>query len=220
LTDTERDPSSSNEPPAASEGAPAPESRPKRRRRPWRAIRRAFAIILAVAAALVVTFVSIDLGAEMRRLAERGASAWLDRPTHIGKLKIRLLTGEFEVDDLVIEGLKPNDRPFMTAKRVFVNMPWWTFITHQLIIENVDMDGWDMLVEQFPNGKHNFPRVKGPPRAKPKGPSRFPMTTTVRQVNAREGRFTYDDHTTPWRVVCPNLNVSVFKGRDTYRGTA
>jgi translocation-and-assembly-module (TAM) inner membrane subunit TamB-like protein len=220
LTDNERNPSSSNEPQAASEGASAPASRPKRKRGRWHTIRRALAIVLAVAAALVVTFVSIDLGVEMRRLAERGASAYLDRPTHIGKLRIRLLTGEFEVDNLVIEGLKPSDRPFMTAKRVFVNMPWWTFITHQLVIENIDMDGWDMLVEQFPNGKHNFPRVKGPPRAKPKGPSRWPLTTTARQVNAKNGRFIYDDHTTPWRVVCPNLNVSVWKGVDTYHGTA
>jgi len=32
--------------------------------------------------------------------------------------------------------------------------------------------------------------------------------------------FIYDDHTVPWKVVCNNLDVSVFKGRDTYRGTA
>jgi hypothetical protein len=179
-------------------------------------------ILVAIVAALIVTFVSIDLGPGVRKQAEHGASVWLDRPTHIGKLQVRLLTGTFEVDDLVIEGLKPTDRPFMTAKRVFVNFPWWTYFTHKLVIENVDMEGWDMLVEQFPNGKHNFPRVKGPPPdpKKPKKPSRWPITTTARQVNARNGRFTYDDHTTPWRVVCPNLNVSVWKGLDAYRGTA
>ena len=48
----------------------------------------------------------------------------------------------------------------------------------------------------------------------------WPFTTTVRSVIARNGQFTYDDHTTPWLVVCRNLNVSVFKGFDTYRGTA
>src|SRR5262249_6068089 len=127
-------------------------------------ILRGLGILVAIVAALVVTFVSIDLGPAARTRAEQGASNYLDRPTHIGKLKIRLLNGAFEVDDLVIAGLTPTDPPFMTAKRVFVNMPWWTFITHQLIIENIDMDGWDMRVEQFQNGKHNFPRVKGPPR--------------------------------------------------------
>ena len=187
---------------------PAPAPAPKRRRK--HPILRALGVLVAVVAAIVVTFVSIDLGPAARKRAEQGASGWLDRPTHIGKLKIRLLTGEFELDDLVIEGLRPADRPFMTAKRVFVNLPWWTFITHQLIVENVDMDGCDMLVEQFPNGKHSFPRVKGPPRPKPTKPSRWPMTTTVRQVTAKNGRFSYDDHSTPWRVVCPNLHVSVW----------
>ena len=41
-------------------------------------------------------------------------------------------------------------------------------------------------------------------------------TTTVRSVIARNGTFTYDDHTTPWLVVCRDLNVSVFKGFDAW----
>src|SRR6185436_18944671 len=82
----------------------------------------------------------------------------------------------------------------------------------------VEMDGWDMVVEQFP-GKHSFPKLGGPRQPK-KGPPFWPFTTTVRSVIARNGQFTYDDHTTPWTVVCRDLNVSVFKGFDTYRGTA
>ncbi|HTM24008.1 MAG TPA: translocation/assembly module TamB domain-containing protein [Vicinamibacterales bacterium] len=197
--------------------APAAVVGKTRRRHP---VLRALGLLAALVAALIVTSFTIDLGPSLRKRAEQAGSAYLDRPIHIGKLGVRLATGAFEVDDLVIEGLQPTDRPFLKAKRVFVNMPWWTLITHELIIENVDMTDWDMLVEQFPNGRHNFPRVKGPPPKGPKKPSRFKMTTTARQINARRGRFTYDDHTTPWRVVCPNLNVSVFKGLDTYRGTA
>ena len=129
---------------------------------------------------------------------------------HIGKLSIVLRTGAFQVDDLVIEGLKPTDRPFLRAKRVYMNLPWWTFLTHELIVENVDMSDWEMLVEQFP-GKHNFPKLGGPKKEKV-GESIWRMTTTVRSVIARQGLFIYDDHTTPWAVVCRNLNVSVFKG--------
>ena len=137
---------------------------------------------------------------------------------HIGKLSIVLRTGAFQVDDLVIEGLQPTDRPFLKAKRVFMNLPWWTFLTHELIVENVDMTGWEMLVEQFP-GRHNFPKLGGPKKER-KGDPFWKMTTTVRSVIARNGLFIYDDHTTPWTVVCRDLNVSVFKGFDTYRGTA
>ena len=100
-----------------------------------------------------------------------------------------------------------------------MTLPWWTFFTHELIVENVDMTDWDMLVEQFP-GRHSFPRLWRPKQAEERESRSGRITTTVRQVTARNGQFTYDDHTTPWLVVCRNLNVSVFKGFDTYRGTA
>jgi translocation-and-assembly-module (TAM) inner membrane subunit TamB-like protein len=205
------------EPPAA-ETEPASPPAPARRRRAFRFL-RVLGVLLAIVVAVMVASLTIDLGPALRTRAEDAGSKWLDRPMHIGKLGIRLDRGAFQLDDLVIEGLKPTDRPFLRAKRVFVNLPWWTVFTHELIVENVEMTDWDMLVEQFP-GKHNFPRVMGPPRTAPKKPSRFPLTTTTRLVTARNGRFVYDDHTTPWKVVCPNLDVSVFKGFDTYRGTA
>jgi hypothetical protein len=138
---------------------------------------------------------------------------------HIGRLSILLGRGAFQVDDLVIEGLKPTDRPFLTAKRVWVYVPWWTVFSHELIVDTVVMSDWDMVVEQFP-GKHSFPRVQGPKRAPRTGEPIWKVTTTTKQVIARRGRFTYLDHTTPWTVVCPNLDVSVFKGIDAYRGVA
>ena len=180
---------------------------------------RGLGILAAIVAALVVTSLSIDLGPGLKKKAEDAGSKFLDRPMHIGALKIHLGRGAIELDDLVIEGLEPADRPFLTARRVFVNVPWWTIFTHELIVENVDMSGWNMLVEQFP-GHHSFPRVTGPKRPPRKGEPLFRFTTTVKSVIAHDGQFTYDDHTVPWSVVCRNLNVSVFKGLDMYRGTA
>jgi len=199
--------------PAANDAAPA--AQPPRRRR---LVVRGLGILVAIVVGLIVASLTIDLGPALKKRAEDAGSKWLDRPMHIGKLGIHLGTGAFQLDDLVIDGLNPGDRPFLKARRVFVNLPWWTIFTHELVIENVEMSDWDMLVEQFP-GRHNFPRVMGPPRTSPKQPSRFTFVTTVRQVTARKGRFTYDDHTTPWSVVCPNLDVSVFRGLDAYRGT-
>lgn len=196
-----------------------PPPAPRKRRR-WRVLLRAVAIAIAILVGVLVATLTIDLGPTARKSAEVQGSKWLDRPMHIGHLSIVLRTGQFQIDDLVIEGLKPTDRPFLTAKRVYVNLPWWTIFSHELIIENVDMSDWQMLVEQFPGGKHNFPRVMGPPRTKPKQPSRFKFVTTVQSVIARNGTFTYEDHGTPWSVVCPNLNVHVFKGLKTYEGTA
>jgi hypothetical protein len=178
------------------------------------------AVIVAMIAAIVVGTLTIDLGPSLRKRAETAASKYIDRPMHIGTLKILLLSGTFELDDVTIDGLRAGDRPFLTAKRIYVNLPWWSIFSGELIVSDVDMSDWNMLVETFPDGRHNFPRFGGPPRdkSKPPGPKRF--TTTVKSVIARRGQFTYQDHGTPWSVVCPNLNVSVFKGIDTYHGTA
>lgn len=178
---------------------------------------RVLALLVAVIAALIVATITIDLGPSLRKRAETAASNYLQRPVHIGGLKVVLLTGSFRVSDLLIEGLQPTDRPFLTAKRIDVNFPWWTIVTGQLVVEDVDMSDWEMLVEQFPNGRHNFPRLFRESKG-PKGPKRF--TTTVRQVIARRGQFTYDDHTTPWKTVARNLDVSVFRGLSQYEGTA
>jgi len=218
LTDDALDPPEEAPAPDAAPAVSVPAKTPRPHRR--HPVLRAVGVLIALVAALVVTSLTIDLGPSLRKRAEDAGSKYLDRPMHIGRLGIRLSRGAFEVDDLVIEGLKPADRPFLKAKRVFVNFPWWTFFTHELIVENVEMTDWDMVVEQFP-GRHSFPRVMGPPRAKATGGEpRFTFTTTTKLVIARHGRFTYDDHTTPWRVVCPNLDVQVFKGLDGYRGTA
>ncbi|HMC77759.1 MAG TPA: translocation/assembly module TamB domain-containing protein [Vicinamibacterales bacterium] len=212
MADEPLDPPPDNEVPAE----PVPAPRPKRRRK--HPLLRLLGVVVALVAAVIVTSMTIDLGPHLKGIAEQQGSKFFDRPMHIGKLSIVLRNGSFKVEDLVIEGLSPTDRPFLKAKTVFMNLPWWTYFTHQLIVENVDMDGWEMLVEQFP-GRHSFPKLGGPKKPKT-GPSRWPFTTTVRSVIARNGQFTYDDHTTPWLVVCRNLNVSVFKGFDTYRGTA
>ena len=201
-------------PPApAAEQAAAPA---RRRRHP---VLRALGFLTAVLAAAVITSLTVDLGPSLRKKAETAGSNYLDRPMHMGYLGIQLGRGAFEIHDLVIEGLTPTDRPFLTAKKLWVYLPWWTIFSHELIVDTVDMSDWDMLVEQFP-GRHNFPRVQGPKRPPRQGEPLFKFTTTVKQVIARRGRFTYDDHTTPWKVVCPNLTVSVFKGLDTYRGIA
>ena len=201
----------------AAEPAPEPAAARPRRTHP---ILRALGILVAIIAALLVATLTIDLGPRLKGRAEKAASSYIDRPMHIGTLKIKLLSGAFELDNVVIEGLKPTDRPFLTAKRIFVNLPWWTIFSGELIVSDVDMSDWDMLVETFQGGRHNFPRFGGPPKDKnqPQGPKRF--TTTVSSVIARRGKFTYEDHGTPWSVVCPNLDVSVFRGLDAYRGTA
>ena len=199
------------------EGEPKETPRPRRRVR--RVVVRLGAVLLAVVVALLVTVLTVDLGPALLKYAEVEGSKYLLRPLHIGKISARLIPGVFVFEDLRIEGLTPADRPFLTAKMVTVRLPWWTIASRKLIVESVDMTDWHMVVETFPNNRHNFPRVT-PERRTPSGPKRF--TTTVKVVHAARGQFTYDDHGTPWSVVGPQLDVALYRSDATndYRGRA
>ena len=177
-----------------------------------------FAVILATAA---VTTVTVDVGPFVRRRAEQEGSKFLQRPMHIGRLSVHLWTGKYVVEDLLIEGLTPESRPFLTAQRIDVSMPWNTLFNRRVVFDAITMEDWKMFVEtfpsspEFPNGRHNFPRFT---RGGPRGPSRW--TTTLQYVRAHRGEFTYEDHGTPWSTVARNLEVIVARPADQYTGSA
>jgi hypothetical protein len=171
------------------------------------------AIVLAVA---IVTTLSVDLGPSLRGRAEQAGSQYLNREMKIGRLSVRLLTGTFVLDDFVIGGLEPGDRPFLTARRLEISMPLSALLHREVLFESIVMRDWRMLVETWPNGRHNFPKFTRESKG-PKGPKRF--VTTVRSVRALDGQFTFEDHGTPWSTVARNLNVTVRKGAG-YEGKA
>jgi hypothetical protein len=85
--------------------------RPSRLRRLWRAVRVLVAIVTAIVVGALVSVFSIDLGPSLRHRAETEGSKFIQRPMHIGRLSAKLTPGVFVVEDLVIEGLTPQDRP-------------------------------------------------------------------------------------------------------------
>ncbi|MBI4476351.1 MAG: translocation/assembly module TamB [Acidobacteria bacterium] len=191
---------------------------PRERRSVYRRVRRAvylfFSVLALVIAAALVTTLTVDLGPRLRELAERQGSQAIERRIHIGKLGVHLASGRFVVEDLVIEGLRPTDRPFLRATRLAVSMGWRTLIEREVLIESVDMTDWEMLVETFRDGRHNFPKFTSD---RPSGPKRF--TTTVQWVHAYRGQFTFEDHGTPWSTVARNLDFTLARLAD-YRGQA
>ena len=170
------------------------------------------AVIIAVT---FVTTVSVDLGPTLKGQAERAASDYMDRPMHIGRLSVHLWLGRFVLEDIVIEGLRPDDRPFLLADRITVSMPWSTLFNRRVVFDAIEMRDWRMYVETYPDGSHNFPRFT---RRNPRGPSAW--TTTLQYVRAWRGEFTYADHGTPWSVVTRNLDVTVARPNTEYRGQA
>jgi len=77
------------------------------------------------------------------------------------------------------------------------------------------MSDWQMLVEKWENG-HNFPRFNHDD-GKPPGPRR--VTTTLKYLRASRGQFAFEDHETPWGVVCRNLDINM-GNLPKYHGTA
>ena len=77
------------------------------------------------------------------------------------------------------------------------------------------MTDWQMLVEKW-EGAHNFPRFShddGQP------PGRSGSRRRCRYLRASRGQFTFEDHETPWSVVCRNLDINI-GNLPNYHGTA
>ncbi len=177
--------------------------------------RTTWMVAVALLAAAFVTSVTVDLGPMLRARAEAAGSKQIDRPLHMGGLSIRLFDGRFVVHDLLIEGLSPTASPFLKAREIVVSMPWTALFRRELLFDSIEMTDWQMLVETFRGGRHNFPRFTSNTRSS--GPRLF--TTTVQYVRARRGQFTFLDHSTPWSTVVRNLDVTVVKAVG-YRGQA
>src|SRR5262245_15509100 len=154
---------------------------------------RLVVIVLAIALAVaLVSVVTIDLGPALKGLAERQGSSWIDRPMHIGRLRVFIARGRFHIEDLRIEGPTPADEPWLVAKRIDISLTWRALFGREVLVDSIDMTDWRMVVETFANGRHTFPRVQGPPRAPSTGP-RW-VVTTMQYVRAHRGEFELRDH--------------------------
>ena len=194
---------------------------PRKRVWPRRARRLslyALALVTATVAGLLVTFFTVDVGPVLKAQAENQATKYLERPMHIGRVVARLRPGEFEFHDVVIEGLTPDATPFLKAKKITVALPWWTAFNRRLIVESIDMSEWEVVLESFPGGRHNLPKLM--PRSSGEKKKRD-FSTTLRRVVASRGHIRYIDHSTPWSLDAPNAHVTYFRrdARADYGGT-
>ena len=187
----------------------------------------AVAVVVAVA---IVASVTVDLGPAFRARAAVEASNRLDREVTIGRIGAYIVPGRFLVEDLVIGGLNPGDRPFLTAERVVVSIAWLALL-HGEILAEAEMTNWQMLAESFPDGRQSFPAVvtrraedeeaveAGAPTGTSEEDAGRPLVATLRYLRAHDGEFRYEDHGSNWSVICPNLDLTITKILD-YRGHA
>ena len=229
-------------PPVASD-APAETSPARARRRGrfrrWPRLRRygrwSIALAVALLCAALVSVVTIDLGPALRGRAEQQLANYLDRPVSIGRLSTYLLPGRFLIEDLVIEGLSPGDRPFFRGERLVISTAWLPLLQGEVLVDDVDMQGWRMVVEAFVDGRNSFPpfaarRDDGETPSAPEpvadpdaDAQRRRIVTTVQQLRAHDGEFLFEDHGAPWSVVARNVDLTLAKGtgyggRMSFRG--
>ncbi len=197
--------------------------RGRKRRAVRRWTRRAVLITAAIIATLIVTFFTVDIGhisiggQSIKTLAETRASRFLERGMTIGRISAYVTPGKFAFDDVVIKGPYPNARPFFSAKRITVEVPWWTLFRKELYID-VRLTGWRMVVEKWPDNQAHLPRLTSKnPSGKP-----FPLKIRGLTVYGSGGEFVYDDHVTPWSVIGPNLKFDLVRANNlnTYVGAA
>lgn len=183
----------------------------------YRGVRLVIVILAIAVAVFLVSVVTVDLGPSLKAIAEREGSKFIDRPMHIGRLGVHIARGKFVIEDLRIEGLSPEARPWLVARRIDVSLTWDALWHREVLLDTIEMRDWTMVVESFEGGVHNWPRVTGPPRPPRTGPR--PVVTTLKHVEATRGRFEFEDHAARWGVVAPNLEVVVDKLAD-YSGRA
>ena len=127
---------------------------------------RRFAVAIGViVAVLVVSVLTLDLGPAFKARAETEGSKWLDRKMTMGRLGIHLGSGKFVVEDLRIDGMLPNEPPWLVVKRLDVSLKWSALLHSEVLLDTIEMTDWKMIVESFPNGRQTFPRLTGPPRS-------------------------------------------------------
>jgi hypothetical protein len=180
-----------------------------------RVLKTVVVVLSVILAVILVTSITVDLGPALRSQAEKQGANYLKRGFHIGALSIRLASGHFILEDLVIDGLTPQSRPWLKAKRIEISMPWSTLFSKRVVFDAIEMSDWEMFVEQTKDGRTNFPKF---PTRKSEGPKVW--TTTLQYVHAYRGEFIFDDQGTPWKVITRNLDVTVAKPSEEYRGQA
>src|SRR6187455_2918633 len=107
-------------------------------RRAYRYGRRFAVTIGVIVAVVVVSVLTIDLGPAARSWAETEGGKWLDRKMTIGRLGIHIGSGRFVVENLRIEGMFPNEPPWLEVSRLDVGLSWSALLHREVLLDSIE----------------------------------------------------------------------------------
>src|SRR5262245_57674619 len=100
---------------------------------------RRFAVTIGVVVAvLLVSILTIDLGPAVKGYAEKYGGNFLERKMTIGRLGIHIGSGKFVVENLQIDGMFPNEPPWLVAKRIDVSLSWSALLHREVLLDTIE----------------------------------------------------------------------------------
>ena len=132
-----------------------------------------------------MSVVAIDLGPSLQARAEREGSNWLDRPMHIGRLGVAVGRGRFVIEDLRIDGLTPEARPWLVAKRIDISLTWGALLDREVLLR---LDRDDRLADGGRELPERHAQLAAPERAAARAAHRPAPRRHDDAVRARDAR--------------------------------
>ena len=151
--------------------------------------------ILALLALALRSFLASDFVAErLARLAEREISRVVGRPTQIGALEFELLPTRIVLHDLLIPSDAPEEPPFLTVRRLLVDLDSDALRRDLIDVQTVFASGVRVEVVLRADGSDNLPDF---PRDK-SGPSQ--LAVSIGGLFVEDGELNFGDHRVPLDV--------------------
>jgi AsmA protein len=172
-------------------------------------------VSVAVLLVVVVSLPFLINVNQFKPMLESELSTALNREVKLGNLKLSLLSGEVNADDLSVAEDQAFGKPaFIRAKSLGVGAEIWPFLmSRKLIVTYLTIDQPEIALVQAPSGEWNFSSLggnakKAPPTAP--APGTAPLDLSVKLVKVTNGRLKLGRTLGHWKpLVLEQVNIEL-----------
>ena len=168
--------------------------------------------VLLIAVLAIPFFVNVN---DFRPTLESRLTAALGRDVKLGKLQLKLLSGEVMADDLsVAEDPNFGTPAFLKASSLHVGVELWPFLlSRKLIVTDLTIDQPQISLVQAKTGDWNFSSLGGKSKAAAAPPElsgKTPLDLSVKLIRVTNGRLRLGRTLGHWKpVILEQVNIEV-----------